>query len=169
MKSTGMGEAPGSWRVEFIWDLARWTLSLRENSEDFRGGGTSGVRVADFRKTDFAMRIDDEGGRVRRFAGSLPAEGVEIGELIGGVEQEMEVRREFLVRDELGGTIARTRVDHDDAGTGIGKGGGAGYKLLYLPVAERTLVTGESTENDEDYRPLPGIFRQAELRAIERL
>lgn len=110
--------------------------------------------AADFGPDDFVVGIEDEGGGVGGFFGSVPAEAVSVGEGVFGVEEQVEAGGERFVGDELGAFVAGPGIDEVDVLAFELRG--FADEFFDLTIAQWALVAGEATEEDQDQRTMVG-------------
>lgn len=144
-----------------------------EGGEDFLDRGAVAVGGAHLGVDDRAGLVEDEGGGVGGFFWSVPAEAVEVGEGVVGVEEHFEEGGETFVRGELLGLGLHdggwARIDKQDAGLGAGESGGVIGQFFHLARTEGALVAGKAAEEDEDNGALRGFRDETDGVAFQVL
>src|SRR5579872_1091729 len=116
-----------------------------------------------------ALRVDQKRRGIGCFIECIPSEPVQIGELVAGVQQQVEVVRKFLTGQKLAclnrEILRRTGVRHDQAYSGFGEALGVLNKILNLPVTVWALIATISPKHDQDDRTLWYHFGKPDGRA----
>ena len=81
------------------------SLQFRQDIHDRCSSGTAAVLSADLCKEDHAATVNQKRRRVRGFIGSIPAQSIQIRELVAWINQQVEIAGKFLVGDKLRGSL----------------------------------------------------------------
>ena len=145
-----------------------------ELGEGVGGGSAVAVGVAGLGEEYLAVAIDEEGGRVGGLFGGVPAQAVEVGEGVVGIDDEVEVGGELLVcvglGDGLFGALVElcgwAGIDEQDLSSGFGELVGAGDEVVDLLLAVGALVAGVAAQEDEDDVAFGGEIGEVEPGAF---